>query len=101
MELRLSGPRFDAVELERLLLALDLSASVQRQTQVVPGQGLEEGAVVQLFGCDKARLAEVWPALQRAFELRCAYVSVYDRGFHGCVLNYLAPSLCPLAPSSS
>jgi len=98
LELRLAGARLTPQGLAALLLELRVAAMVVPGTQVVPGEGLQAAATVHLFDCDKTRLVEhVWPALRDAFELSCAYVSTYDRGFHGCLLNYAAPSACPLA----
>lgn len=100
LELRVAGPSLDHARLFTVLLEQRVAATVIRGTQVAPeGSDLHPAAIVHIFDCDKRRFTtEVWPALQAAFDLTCAYVSVYDRGFHGCVLNYAAPTRCPMAP---
>lgn len=106
LELRLSSPKLRYERLLEVLREQGVTATVLRGEQLTPADAGRDGETcpavfVHLFDCDQRRLTtHIWPALQRAFDLSCAYVSVYDRGFHGCILNYAAPSRCPMtAPS--
>lgn len=97
-ELRVGGPGFDAQALAQALLELRVDATIHPTLNVAATSSrLEAGAVLYLYGCDKARVCDVWRELQARFAFRCAYISVYDRGFHGCMLDYTRASHCPMS----
>jgi len=101
LELRIASPKLDHDKLLQVLLEQRQPATVLRGTQLAPGGpdgDIYPAAFVYLFDCDKQRFtSQIWPALRGVFDLTCAYVSVYDNGFHGCVLNYAEPTRCPMA----
>ena len=104
LELRIAGPKLDYDKLLLVLQQLRVNATVLRGHQLSPDStdgDVDRAVFLYLFDCDKQRLLqEIWPVLQEQFELTCAYVSSYDRGFHGCILNWANPNRCPLNRAS-
>ena len=101
-ELRVSGPGCTEDALLLVFVELAVEATVTRSATVMGDGVVEPGATVHLHRCtEEAFRSKIWPALTRVFSFSCAYLSVFDRGFHGCVLDFLRPTACPLRGASS
>lgn len=82
----------DCVKMAKFLGAKGIYTSVAVNTSAEPD--IEYGCRLTQSMTEKKELETLWSALKDEYNLTCAHVKVGDQ-FDGCILDFLAPSLCP------
>lgn len=57
--------------------------------------GIEEGCRLVQTMNSRNDICNIWELLKNEYGLTCAHLNVNGK-YDGCILNYLAPSVCPL-----